>query len=81
MKALLSLTDRRTREACTRVAFLSRYYGLPLEYLGNYRELTGRGGSVTGWIWRNDEQELSIRQRWDALPFAPDYFVVTDFNE
>jgi hypothetical protein len=65
----------------TRVALLSPYYGLPLEYNG---ELSGVywPRRIGYWLYRNrDDRELSIRERWDALPFAPDYFVVTDFRE
>lgn len=37
---------------------------------------------ITYWISRRlDMRELSIEERLNALGFAPEYFVVTDFNE
>jgi hypothetical protein len=65
----------------TRVVFLSPNYGLPLQYFG---ELSGTywPRRIEYWLYRrSNERELSVRERWDALPFVPEYFVVTDFSE
>lgn len=64
-----------------RVVFLSRYYGLALQYLG---EFTGAywPRPITYWLYRTEgESELSIAERLDALGFEPEYFVITFFRE
>lgn len=63
------------------VAYLARYYGLPLQYNA---ELTGAywPRKISYWLYRRaDERELSVDQRLDALGFSPEYFVITDFDE
>jgi hypothetical protein len=65
----------------TRVVYLSRYYGMPLQYHGEF----------TGMYWprrltyylhpREGDVERSIQQRLDDLPFVPEYFVITAFQE
>lgn len=63
------------------VVFLSPYYGLSLQYLG---EFTGAywPRSITYWLYRKEgERELSIAERLAAIPFKPEFFVVTDFPE
>lgn len=65
----------------SRVVYLARYYGLPLQYNG---ELSGAywPRKITYWFYRRaDERELSIGKRLDALGFSPEYFVITDFAE
>ncbi|HSJ64598.1 MAG TPA: glycosyltransferase family 39 protein [Gemmatimonadaceae bacterium] len=64
-----------------RVVFLSRYYGLPLQYLG---EFTGAywPRSLGYWLYRGKgEVERSVAERLAALGFEPEYFVITDFRE
>jgi hypothetical protein len=64
-----------------RVVFLSRYYGLPLQYLG---EFTGAywPRSIGYWLYRGrNERERSVAERLAALGFEPEYFVITDFRE
>jgi hypothetical protein len=64
-----------------RVVFLSRYYGLPLQYLG---EFTGAywPRAIGYWLYRGkDERERSVPERLAALGFEPEYFVITDFRE
>jgi Dolichyl-phosphate-mannose-protein mannosyltransferase len=63
------------------VVFLAPYYGLPLQYFG---EFTGdywpRG--IPYWLYRQPgEQQRTIEERLRALEFTPDYFVITDFGE
>lgn len=64
-----------------RVVFLSRYYGLPLQYLG---EFTGAywPRSIGYWLYRGKgEVERSVAERLAGLRFEPEYFVITDFRE
>ena len=61
--------------------FVSRYYGVPLEYYGEF------GGAP--WPVRIEDpfyrqpgaQEQSIQERINHLGFLPDYFVITDFDQ
>lgn len=65
----------------TRVAYIAPYHGLPLQYLG---ELTGRYFSPAGeypLYRRAGYRERSLAERISSLPFAPEYFVITDFAE
>jgi 4-amino-4-deoxy-L-arabinose transferase-like glycosyltransferase len=60
--------------------FVSRHYGLPLEYYGEF------GG--TPWPVRIEdpfyrqpgEHERSVQERMDELGFKPEYFVITYFD-
>jgi 4-amino-4-deoxy-L-arabinose transferase-like glycosyltransferase len=64
-----------------RVVFLAPYYGLPLQYNG---EFIGHywPRSITYWLYRKPgEQNRSIEDRIKALRFTPEYFVITDFNQ
>jgi hypothetical protein len=64
-----------------RVVFLSPFYGLPLQYLG---EFTGAywPRRIEYWLYRRKgERELSVSERLAALGFEPEYFVVTHFRE
>jgi 4-amino-4-deoxy-L-arabinose transferase-like glycosyltransferase len=65
----------------SRIVFLARYYGLPLQYNG---ELIGHywPRSISYWLYRRpDQQNRSVENRLQALGFTPEYFVITDFNE
>jgi hypothetical protein len=65
----------------SRVVYVAPGYGTPLEY---YAELSGEY-----WPRRTSdrhralghEREQSVEQRLAALDFAPEYFVITDFDE
>ena len=64
-----------------RVVFLSPFYGLPLQYLG---EFTGAywPRPMSYWLYRpRGERERSIRERLAAIGFEPEYFVITHFRE
>jgi hypothetical protein len=64
-----------------RTVFLSKHYGLPLQYYG---ELSGEywPRSISYWLYREPgEVETSIQERLNALSFIPEYYVITDFNE
>jgi hypothetical protein len=65
----------------SRVVFLSRYYGQPLEYHG---ELAGAywPRRITYYLERQaTDEELSIEERLRRLRFVPEYFVITAFDE
>jgi hypothetical protein len=64
-----------------RVVFLAPFYGLPLQYLG---EFTGEywPRSITYYLYRRDgERERTVHERHEALGFVPEYFVITHFRE
>lgn len=68
-------------EHSTRVAFVSFYYGSPLEYFG---EMAGEEWPrpLRYWAFREKgEGERDIAQRVHELGISPRYFVVTDFAE
>lgn len=60
--------------------FVSRYYGIPLEYYGEF------GGAP--WPVRIEDpfyrepgaHEQSVQERIDGLGFEPEYFVITSFD-
>jgi hypothetical protein len=65
----------------SKTVFLAPYYGRPLEYYG---ELTGvywpRG--IKDWaLKRPGERALSVEERFNAIDFSPEYFIITDFEE
>lgn len=64
----------------SRVVFLAPYYGMPLQYFG---ELTGAywPRSVTYYLKRRGEPELTVDERLKGLGFTPEYFVITAFGE
>ena len=63
-----------------RTVFVAYYYGLPLEYYGEF------GGApwpvrIEDEFYRHPgEGELSVQERIDALGFVPEYFVITNFD-
>ena len=64
-----------------RVVFLSPYYGMPLQYYG---EFTGSywPRPITSWPKPDrNERALSVAERLAAIRFEPEYFVVTAFKE
>jgi hypothetical protein len=78
-------------EHSTRTVLVSRYYGWPLRYHGEvsgwhwYRAVPGPIAGDDPWSgrldWRNVPQGgFSLSTRLDALPFEPEYFIVTDFE-
>lgn len=64
-----------------RVVFLAPFYGLSLQYQG---EFTGHywPRASTYWMYRpKGEQPRNVAQRIAALGFEPEYFVITHFRE
>jgi len=65
----------------THTVFLSRFYGVPLQY---YSELAGVywPRRSTYWLYsRPGERELSVQERLNIIGFTPEYFIITDFEE
>jgi hypothetical protein len=61
----------------TRTVFLSPFYGAPLEYYG---ELAGEWWPrQREQLGRGPETERSVSERFRALGFEPEYFIITDF--
>jgi hypothetical protein len=68
-------------EHSDRVVFLAPFYGLPLQYLG---EFTGAywPRSIQYALYRQEgDRERSVRERVEAMGFVPEYFVITHFRE
>jgi hypothetical protein len=60
--------------------FVSRYYGLPLEYYGEFGGVPWPVRIEDPFYRRPDARELSVQERIDELGFKPDYFVITHFD-
>jgi 4-amino-4-deoxy-L-arabinose transferase-like glycosyltransferase len=61
-------------------AFVARFYGLPLQYYGQFSGAPWPK-AIEYWLYRrSDERALSIEERLNSLGFAPEYFVITDFD-
>jgi hypothetical protein len=67
----------------TQVVNIARYYGLPLEYMGEFtgtywpRAMSDRDAAISAW----GAPQRSVSERLNTLGFEPEYFVITDFNE
>ena len=65
----------------TRTVFAAYYYGLPLQYYG---EFTGAiwPRKINYWLYqRPGDRELSVDERLNSIGFLPEYFVVTNYPE
>jgi hypothetical protein len=65
----------------SRIVFLARYYGIPLQYFG---EFTGTYWPRKTGLWaylEENPREYSVQERFAKLGFAPEYIVITDFAE
>jgi 4-amino-4-deoxy-L-arabinose transferase-like glycosyltransferase len=64
-----------------RTVFVSRFYGMPLQYYGQFSG-TRWPKSIEYWLYRRpDERELSLEERLNGFGYEPEYFVITDFRE
>jgi hypothetical protein len=59
---------------------VSRHYGLPLEYYGEFGGAPWPVRIEDPFYRRPGEQEQSVQERIDQLGFKPDYFVITHFD-
>ena len=60
--------------------FVSRYYGLPLEYYGEFGGAPWPVRIEDPFYRQPHEHERSVQERMDELGFKPDYFVITYFD-
>jgi 4-amino-4-deoxy-L-arabinose transferase-like glycosyltransferase len=65
----------------TRTVYVARFYGRPLEYYGELSGLPWPQRITQGLYGRAGERERTIEQRFAALGFSPEYFIITDFNQ
>ena len=63
-----------------RTVFVAYHYGLPLEYYGEFSGAPWPVSIDAPFYRRPDARELSVQERLDGLGFAPDYFVITNFD-
>lgn len=63
-----------------RTVYVSYYYGLPLEYHGEFGGAPWPVRIEDEFYRRPDEKELSVQQRIAELQFTPEYFVITNFD-
>lgn len=64
----------------TRVVFVSRHYGLPLQYRGELGGTFWPRAVVYRYATPQVVGRYTVSERLDALGFSPEYFVVTDFR-
>ena len=60
--------------------FVSRYYGIPLEYYGEFGGAAWPVRIEDPFYRQPDAREQSVQERIDQLGFRPDYFVITNFD-
>lgn len=63
-----------------RTVYVSYYYGLPLEYYGEFGGAPWPVRIEVEFYQRTGEQELSVQERIEGLGFVPEYFVITNFD-
>jgi hypothetical protein len=67
----------------TQNVYLASHYGMPLEYYGELsgeywpRRISDRDRALGRW----GERGLTVEERFQALDFVPEYFIITHFNE
>jgi 4-amino-4-deoxy-L-arabinose transferase-like glycosyltransferase len=60
--------------------FVSNYYGVPLEYYGEFGGAPWPVRIEDAFYRRPGERELSVEERIHSLGFTPEYFVITHFK-
>lgn len=63
-----------------RTVYVAFYYGVPLEYYGEFGGAPWPVRIEDEFYRRPSEQELSIEERLDQLSFVPEYYVITHFD-
>lgn len=61
--------------------FLAYYYGTPLQYYGAFAGTSWPRASEYWLYAKAGAQPLSLFERLEAIGYAPDYFIVTNYNE
>lgn len=60
--------------------YVAYYYGLPLEYYGEFAGAPWPVRIEDEFYRRPGERELTVQERIDGLGFVPEYFVITHFD-
>jgi hypothetical protein len=76
-RRLASAIGREVRHS-DRVVFVSRYYGLPLQYRGEFTGAAWQAAS-SDLPYRKGGRQRDVGERLAALGFDPEYFVITHF--
>ena len=63
-----------------RTVYVAYYYGVPLEYYGEFGGAAWPVRIEHEFYRRPGEVELSVQERIAGLRFAPEYFVITHFD-
>jgi len=63
-----------------RTVYVAFYYGVPLEYYGEFGGAPWPVRIEDEFYRRPDEKELSVQERIDGLRFIPEYYVITHFD-
>ena len=63
-----------------RTVYIAYYYGVPLEYYGEFGGAPWPVRIEDEFYRRPGERELSVEERINGLGFIPEYFVVTHFD-
>jgi hypothetical protein len=63
-----------------RVAYVAKFYGLPLEYYGEFGGAPWPVGIEDAFYRRPGETYRSVDDRINGLGFTPEYFVITHFD-
>jgi hypothetical protein len=63
-----------------RTVYVAFYYGVPLEYYGEFGGAPWPVRIEDEFYRRPDEKELSVQERIVGLGFEPEYFVITQFD-
>jgi hypothetical protein len=63
-----------------RTVFVSRHYGIPLEYYGEFGGAPWPVRIEDSFYRPSGAREQSVQERIDQLGFEPDYFVITHFD-
>jgi hypothetical protein len=60
--------------------YVARYYGVPLEYYGEFGGAPWPVRIEDAFYRRPGERELSVKERIDGLGFSPAYYIITNFD-
>ena len=64
----------------SRTVYVAFYYGIPLEYYGEFGGAPWPVAIEDEFYRHQGEQELSVQERIDQLGFVPEYYVITHFD-
>lgn len=70
----------RIVEHSPRTVYVAFYYGLPLEYYGEFGGAPWPVAIEDEFYRRPGERALSVEERLEGLGFVPEFFVITNFD-